>query len=276
MSASYSAWSFVAWNWNRRTYLNLVPSWLYSTRLAPLLSFVFDPSTSSNHGCCSSFSGVAGSWSAKEILVVDGIDVRDQKLLQGNSGEDLTEEELELGQPHRVVRIGAALDSNIRHPEQTDEGQRPWLLYVDGPMTKEAKYKALIAGIQLAKAAGAEHLAVISNSQLVVEEVNGEFEAKEEGMGKYLSLVKKLIKKLKAFTISQGPREENAEADQLARLATDKEDLILRDTPIRYLKSLSITKPIAEVQLVDYSGSWAEPIIQYIKHGAVSSNKDQA
>lgn len=110
----------------------------------------------------------------------------------------------------------------------------------------------------------------------MVGEVNGEFEAKEEGTGKYLSLVKKLIKKLKVFTISEVPREENTEADQLARLATDKEDLILRDTPIRYLKSLSITKPIAEVELVDYSGSWAEPIIQYIKHGAVPSNKDQA
>lgn len=39
-----------------------------------------------------------------------------------------------------------------------------------------------------------KYLAVISDSQLAMAQINGEYEAKEENMGKYLNLVKKFGK----------------------------------------------------------------------------------
>ncbi|KAH7843631.1 hypothetical protein Vadar_019008 [Vaccinium darrowii] len=93
-------------------------------------------------------------------------------------------------------------------------------------ISNQAEYEAVITGLQLAKAAGAKSLAIISDSQLVVGQVNGEYKAKEENMKKYLKCMKELVKSFQAFNISQVPREENMEADQLARLATTKEDLI--------------------------------------------------
>ncbi|XP_012851511.1 PREDICTED: uncharacterized protein LOC105971204 [Erythranthe guttata] len=60
----------------------------------------------------------------------------------------------------------------------------------------EAEYEALIAGIRLALAAGARKLIVHSDSQLVVNQVLGNYEAKEESMAKYLALALTLLSKL--------------------------------------------------------------------------------
>ena len=54
----------------------------------------------------------------------------------------------------------------------------------------EAEYKALLMGLRVAKVLGTTTLKVQSDSRLVVGQVNGEFEAKEDKMAKYLSLVR--------------------------------------------------------------------------------------
>ncbi|KAL0398112.1 UNVERIFIED_CONTAM: Ribonuclease HI [Sesamum radiatum] len=83
----------------------------------------------------------------------------------------------------------------------------------------EAEYEALIAGGKLALAAGAKHLKAYSDSQLVVNQIKGDYEAKGSKMTKYLSYIQALIRKLEEFTIEQIPRSKNEEADQLAKLA---------------------------------------------------------
>jgi len=44
----------------------------------------------------------------------------------------------------------------------------------------EAKYEALFQGLELAKSLGAESILVQGDSQLIIEQVNGTYEAKEE------------------------------------------------------------------------------------------------
>ena len=44
----------------------------------------------------------------------------------------------------------------------------------------EVEYEALLAGLKMAKTLGATELDVHSDSQLVVGQVNGDYEAKEE------------------------------------------------------------------------------------------------
>ena len=53
-------------------------------------------------------------------------------------------------------------------------------------INNEVEYKALIAGLDLAKAAGAENLVVYCDSQVVTSEVNGDYKCKNEWMKKYL------------------------------------------------------------------------------------------
>ena len=84
----------------------------------------------------------------------------------------------------------------------------------------EAEYEILLKGLELAKPLGAELVIVQGDSQLIINQVNGMCEAKEDRMKKYLNKVKQLIKKFKEASFVQLPREENMEADALAKAAS--------------------------------------------------------
>ena len=63
------------------------------------------------------------------------------------------------------------------------------MIRLDFPTTNnEAEYEALIAELDLAKAAGAEN--VIIHSQVITSQINGDFECRNERMKKYLEEVK--------------------------------------------------------------------------------------
>ena len=54
----------------------------------------------------------------------------------------------------------------------------------------EAEYEALIAGLDLARSAGAENMIIHCNSQVVTNQVDGSYECKSERMKNYLDEVK--------------------------------------------------------------------------------------
>ncbi|KAM6555169.1 hypothetical protein CsatB_015931 [Cannabis sativa] len=159
----------------------------------------------------------------------------------------------------------------------TPEGQRIHTAIRFGfpASNNEAEYEALIAGLKLAKELKARHLDIYSDSQLVVNQVLGEYMARGEKMMAYLSKIQDLLAQLEGYTIQQIPREENATADALARLATsekiDKASLV----PIEYLPEPSIhTKE--EVLLLDTTQSWMTPIAAYLEQGTLPTNKNEA
>ena len=81
----------------------------------------------------------------------------------------------------------------------------------------EVEYKAFLKGLELAKSIEAESILILGDSQLVMGQVNGTCEAKEERMKKYLEKLLQLVKKFKEANFVQIPREENMEADALAK-----------------------------------------------------------
>lgn len=87
----------------------------------------------------------------------------------------------------------------------------------------EAEYEALLLGLRKCHEAGAKVLSTFFDSQLILGQVNGEFEAKGESMKMYLQQVKEFIKKFGKFTLSHIPRSENVQAYSLARLASSAE-----------------------------------------------------
>ena len=54
----------------------------------------------------------------------------------------------------------------------------------------EAEYKALLEGMTMVQRMGGKSIKLFSNSRLVVGQVRGEFEAKDERMQGYLNQVK--------------------------------------------------------------------------------------
>ena len=84
----------------------------------------------------------------------------------------------------------------------------------------EVEYKALLKGLELVKSLEVESIVVQGDSQLVIGQVNGTCEAKEERMKKYLNKVRCLVKKFKEASFIQVLREENVEADALVMEAS--------------------------------------------------------
>ena len=103
----------------------------------------------------------------------------------------------------------------------------------------EAKYETLLKGLELAKSLGAESVFVQGDSQLVIGQVNGTYEVKEERIKKYLNKVRRLIKKFSEAHFVQIPREENMEADTLAKEASVSE-LTDKFDEIQYMPSIDL------------------------------------
>ena len=89
------------------------------------------------------------------------------------------------------------------------------------PITNnEAEYEALLAGLRIARALGAQRILLKSDSQLVIGQVKGNFEAKETRMQNHLKLVNQLVSTFLHTEFIQIPRDQNIEADRIARSAS--------------------------------------------------------
>ena len=77
----------------------------------------------------------------------------------------------------------------------------------------EAEYEALLVGMAMVQSMGGKSIKLFSDSRLVVGQVRGEFEAKDERMQGYLSQVKYLQLKFDSFDLLHVPRSGNAHAD---------------------------------------------------------------
>ena len=90
-------------------------------------------------------------------------------------------------------------------------------------------------------------------------------------MKKYLEKVLRLVKKFKEANFVQILREENVEADTLAKEAsvtgaTDEFD------EVQYVPSIDLP----EVQQIENEENWMTPIVSYLKDGKLSKGKDEA
>ena len=76
-------------------------------------------------------------------------------------------------------------------------------------INNEAEYEALVAGLDLAKAAGAEKMVVHYDSQVITSQINGDYECRNERMKKDLEEVKNQIDSLKVKSCNKCQRFSN-------------------------------------------------------------------
>ncbi|XP_073019294.1 uncharacterized protein [Primulina eburnea] len=138
--------------------------------------------------------------------------------------------------------------------------------------TNEAEYEAVLAGLQAVREVGASQVIIYSDSQLVTQQIKGKYEAKNKKMLKYLGLITARAGPFTDWSIEQIHREENEEADILAKLAASMSDISTREVLCFTLLVLSVDK---EVPLIQRS-SWMTLIIEYIVHDKLPEDKAQA
>ncbi len=85
-----------------------------------------------------------------------------------------------------------------------------------------AEYQGLLYGLRLAQELGVTHLEIISDSELVVKQIKGEYRVKSPHLAPLWHAAKTELKNFKSYTICHTPREHNHTADQLANEAIDR------------------------------------------------------
>jgi ribonuclease HI len=81
-----------------------------------------------------------------------------------------------------------------------------------------AEYRALIAGLRMARGHGIDDIRVFLDSALVVNQVNGDWKVKKEYLN-YCTEARALVQEFRDIEISHVPGKENSEADELASTA---------------------------------------------------------
>jgi ribonuclease HI len=84
-----------------------------------------------------------------------------------------------------------------------------------------AEYKALLRGIELAAAQGADEVELIGDSELVVRQVEGKYKVKNAGIKPLNAEVKRALADFASWSIRHVRRSENGDADRLVNQALD-------------------------------------------------------
>ncbi|XP_062093986.1 uncharacterized protein LOC133800018 [Humulus lupulus] len=94
-------------------------------------------------------------------------------------------------------------------------------------------------------------------------------------MATYFERVRGYLGQLEGYSIEQIPRERNTHADALAKLASTKDGDVLKSVLVEYLPRPGIID--SDVLMVSIPmESWADLIINYLKDGALPTDRKEA
>ena len=144
-------------------------------------------------------------------------------------------------------------------------------------MNNKAKYEALMMGLVMVQRMGGKSVRVFSDLRLVVSQVKGEFEAKDERMQGYLSQIKCLQSEFESFDLLHIPRSGNAHADSLTMLATSSAQNLSRVILVEDLyKPIETRKETTRIHQIKAGPSWMESIIQFLRDDTLPKEKIEA
>ena len=148
------------------------------------------------------------------------------------------------------------------------------MVRLDFPTTNnEAKYERLVASLDLARAIGTANIVIYCDSQVITNQVNGDYKCKGERMKRYLDQVKRRVDDLQA-KIVQIPRGENEQVDRLAKV-TSAEHMITHGNVLSFVQ-LSPLIDSDDVQEIGFESNWTTLIASYLKDGILPDEKEAA
>ncbi|GKV51993.1 hypothetical protein SLEP1_g58603 [Rubroshorea leprosula] len=172
-----------------------------------------------------------------------------------------------------VTEEAAVADFLVECISVTGEEKAPkhpvWVLYVDGATNIEGSGAgAVLVGPDDFKS---EH--ALSDSQLVVGQVNGSCETKDPQLGRYASVVNKLKSGFVSFQINKIPRANNHRADELSKLASSQDINPQRSTFVELLDALSYTDLTIECHKLPKDSSTAKLVKRKAAHFTLLDNQ---
>jgi ribonuclease HI len=119
-----------------------------------------------------------------------------------------------------------------------------------GKTNNVVEYEGSLLGLRKARAIGARQVVINTNSELITRQIGKIYKAKHDEMAKYLKTVRGMEKFFFGFTVKNIQRDQNNEADMLAKVAAQNEPL-LPDVFYEVLKCKSVDCDEALVRYVN-------------------------
>ena len=129
---------------------------------------------------------------------------------------------------------------------------------------------------------GARDVEVYSDSLLVINQVQGNFEVQDSWMKEYLKVAKQIMAKFSTTSVTQVARGKNRHVDSLATLASVMMEDILRQIKVELIAELSISAMADWATKVDVAaittvGScWMDPIIEFLAEDRIPDDESEA
>ncbi|XP_073061837.1 uncharacterized protein [Primulina eburnea] len=108
--------------------------------------------------------------------------------------------------------------------------------------------------------------------KLITQQIKGIYETKDDRMLKYLQLIRAQAESFMDWSIEQIPREENSEADALAKMAASLSEVNTREV-LHITRLVLSTEEEASPMPED---SWMIPLIAYITNHELPEDKARA
>ena len=109
-------------------------------------------------------------------------------------------------------------------------------------VNNEAEYEALLEGMSMVEKLGGKSINMFSDLRLIIGQVNGELEARDERMQEYLVQAKRLRTRFNPFSLKHVSRSGNTHANSLATLATSSAQCLPRVILVEDLHRPSVVK----------------------------------
>ncbi|XP_074327402.1 uncharacterized protein LOC141665320 [Apium graveolens] len=140
----------------------------------------------------------------------------------------------------------------------------------------DVEYEALINGLKIALEMGVVNLTGRSNSELVVNQVNGGFQARGPWTELYMRCVQRMLRKFGSAKLEGVPEEKNSNADALEKMGSQIDSVFLGQIPLKIQEIPSIPE-VSVFQMQDIpQETWITPIHNYIRTGTLPEDKLQA
>jgi len=130
-----------------------------------------------------------------------------------------------------------------------------------------AEYTALLKALEAANQIGAKKVAVFSDSELLVRQINGQYKVKSEQIRPLLNQALDLLDKFKKPSVQYIPREKNKRADKLVNQALN----LQRDVEPKPIRPPQNKKPIRLGVLISGGGTTLINILEYMKKGQLNA-----
>ncbi|GJY60743.1 reverse transcriptase domain-containing protein [Tanacetum coccineum] len=131
----------------------------------------------------------------------------------------------------------------------------------------QVEYKALLAGLRIAKKMKVQSLSVNIDSKPMASQINDNYNACNKNIVKYLAKAKEYIGCFKKFKIRNIQRDQNQKADVLSKLASVAFNHLTKEILVEVLEAPSTDRQEINAVVEEEGDNWMTPIIKCLEEG---------